>query len=243
MTTPTIAVQPAAPTLAPLLAWLVFRAGIEVDALSAAAEVDPESVAEGAADPARLVNALRLAEQGPAACGVLACALPPREGVWWGWLSARHATQLPGAPPLTATAAAALAAAERWIAQPDEDNRRAAWTAADLAGLDTAAGSAAAAVFFTGGSVAPAGMAFVPPPAGLHCTLAGAAVVSSAASDAEQFAALLDVYIAQGLAVVTQLGGWDASVQLASQHFEAQRELHAEAVGAAQAVPQPAAGA
>jgi hypothetical protein len=243
MTAPMTAATAA---LAPHLAWVVSRAGIDDDTLAAVRAVDADAVADGAADPVRLITALRAAEEGPAACRVVACALPPREGVWWGWVSARHAGQLPGAPPMDPPLGAALDAAERWIAQPDEDNRRAAWAASEVAGMDTPAGSVAASVFFTGGSVAPDGIPPVPPPAGMHCIVVGAAVVMSAAADAEQFVPLLDAYIAHGMAIVEQLGGWDASIALARQHFDAQSELHDAAVGASKAggtPPAPAPGA
>src|SRR5262245_5537190 len=93
------------------------------------------------------------------------------------WASPRHATQLAASggepePPLTA----ALAAVEQWFANPDEDRRRAAWAAGQAAGLETAAGCAASAVFFTSGSVAPPDVTPVPPPAGINGLLVSNAV-------------------------------------------------------------------
>jgi hypothetical protein len=86
----------------------------------------------------------------------LAHALPKREAVWW---ACRCIRQVPGAKP----SAAALQAAENWAADPSEDNRRAAWTAAEAAGLDTPAGCVAAAAFWSGGSLGPADVAAIPP--------------------------------------------------------------------------------
>jgi hypothetical protein len=148
--------------------------------------------------------------------------------VWWAWVSARHATQLAAegvAPP--AKLAAALAAVEQWIANPDDDRRRAAWAASQAAGLETAAGCAAGAVFFTSGSIAPADVAPVPPPAGIDRMLTGNAVGLAVAVHPEHFEALAGAYIAQGLEVVKQLGGWDKAIALSRDHFQAQQERHA----------------
>jgi len=135
--------SPARPSAAtdPSVAWLVERAHLADDIAPLAA---------AAADGGALVQALVADGKTPEAFRVIAAALPPREGVWWAWVSARHATQLAaegGEPPAALTAA--LSAVEQWIANPDDDRRRAAWAAGQAAGLETAAGCAAGAVFFT----------------------------------------------------------------------------------------------
>src|SRR4051812_37009985 len=86
----------------------------------------------------------------PDAVRLLAHALPKRESVWWAWVSARRAAAEPAVPIQTS-----LAATEKWIAQPTEENRRAAMQAAEVAGLQTAAGGAGLAAFFCGASSAP----------------------------------------------------------------------------------------
>jgi len=113
---------------------------------------------------------------------------------------------------------------EQWISEPDDERRRAAWAAGERAGLETAAGCAAAAVFFTSGSVAPAGVSPVPPPAGIDRMLAGNAVTLAAATNPAHFEALAGAYIAQGLEVVKQLGGWDKAVAISQEHFQAQQD-------------------
>src|SRR5262249_34717082 len=72
---------------------------------------------------------------------LLAAALPKRGPVWWACLCARqaHGTN----PPSKITAA--TAAAEKWVADPGEANRRAAQAAAEAAELGTPAGCAAMA--------------------------------------------------------------------------------------------------
>ena len=204
----------------PSVAWLVERAQLPEDVAPLAA---------ASSDGAALVQALVAEGKTPEAFRVIAAALPPREGVWWAWVSARHATQLAaeGAEP-PAKLAAALAAVEQWIASPDDDRRRAAWAAAQAAGLDTAAGCAASAVFFTSGSVAPADVAPVPPPAGIDRMLAGNAVALAISVHPQHFEALAGAYIAQGLEVVKQLGGWDKAIALSRDHFQAQQERHAQ---------------
>src|SRR3954462_8819260 len=89
----------------------------------------------------------------------VAHALPKREAVWWAWVCARRAS---GESP-TSKIGAALQATEKWIAQPNEDNRRAAMDAARTAEFGTAAGCAALAAFFSGGSLAPPNAPVVPP--------------------------------------------------------------------------------
>ena len=207
------ATQTSAPRSASV-AWLAERAGV-ADEL--------ETLAGSAADGGALVQSLVANGKPTEALQVIAAALPPREGVWWAWVSARHASQ--AAPP-TPAVTAALAAVEQWISEPDDERRRAAWAAGERAGLETAAGCAAAAVFFTSGSVAPAGVTPVPPPAGVDRKLAGNAVTLAAATNPAHFEALAGAYIAQGLEVVKQLGGWDKAVAISQEHFQAQQERH-----------------
>jgi hypothetical protein len=90
---------------------------------------------------------------------LLAAALPKREAVWWACLCARQAH---GANP-PAKVAAALGAAEKWAADPSEENRRATQPAAEGAEMKTPAGCAAMAAFWSGGSLAPPHVPAVPP--------------------------------------------------------------------------------
>jgi hypothetical protein len=99
----------------------------------------------------------------------LAYCLPKREAVWWACACARGVLGDKPAAPV----AAALQAAEKWVADPSEDNRRPAMSAAEAAGLGNPAGCAAAAVFWSGGSLAPPNLPVVPP--GEHLTAHGAA--------------------------------------------------------------------
>jgi hypothetical protein len=120
----------------------------------------------------------------------------------------------------------ALGAIERWITQPSDDTRRAAWAASEVAGLESPAGAAAAAVFFTGGSIASPDVSPVPPPAGLHSTLIGASVTLAAATDAASLDVVAGAYIDQASEIIKQLGGWDRAAATARQYHDAQREQH-----------------
>src|SRR5256885_1149294 len=83
---------PPAP-LGAALAWLADRAALDEEARAAVTFALPGALAPGAADPGPLVQGLLDAERPADALRVVACALPPREGVWWAWVSARHAMQ------------------------------------------------------------------------------------------------------------------------------------------------------
>jgi hypothetical protein len=259
MTAPTAATPYAPPAgappppLAPMLEWLLGRAALDAEARAVVSAANPAALAPQAADPGLVVETLLKAERSAEALRVVGCALPPRECVWWAWVSARHALQSvqtradaarepaktpppadapPTPPPLPPSPAqvAALAATERWITQPTDEHRRAAWDAAQLAGLDTPVGCAAAAAYFTTGSVTPPGGPYVPAPAGLHVTMAStAALLAAVATDPARMHEVAGVLVQQGLEVVRRLGGWEAAAGAAKQVHDQQLFQHAEA--------------
>lgn len=238
--------------LAPALDWLVQRAALDEEARALGAAALPAAFAAHAADPGLVAQALLQAERPADALRLVACALPPREGVWWAWVAARHALQAvqgradaarsapppapdappAGPPPLPPSPAqvAALSATERWITEPSDENRRFAWEMAQKAGLDTPVGCAAAAAFFTGGSITPPGIPFVPPPAGLHALMAStAAMMAAVTTDPMRINEVSGALVQQGLELVRRLGGWEAAIISAKQTFDQQAYLHAEA--------------
>jgi len=125
----------------------------------------------------------------------LAQALRKREAVWWACTCVRWGQGPQPAPK----AAAALAAAERWVREPSEANRRTAEAAAKAAsGTSTPAGCAAQAAFWSGESLAPAGQSPVPPAPGLAgSAVFGAVLLASVLHNPTGFkdnlAALLDL--------------------------------------------------
>lgn len=104
--------------------------------------------------PPNLVEALLAKDLFEDALVFTAHVLPAREVVWWGCLCAWRKVRPEPAPPERAAFQACL----RWIQKPDEESRRAAQQAADVAGLGTPAGCLAMAVFLTKGSISEPGL-------------------------------------------------------------------------------------
>lgn len=195
--------------------WIAARAALPEDMLP---------MVSAAADPNALVEALLAEGKGPEAVRCVAGALPAREGVWWAWVSARHTAQAVHGDELPAPMKTTLDALERWINGPDDEARRAAWAAGEAAGLGTPAGAAAAAAFLSGGSIAPAGTPNMPPPPGVSGTLVSTAVVLAVAtSDPQNMVALFEAYVRQGMAIITQLGGWDVAIAKTWQALDSQQ--------------------
>jgi len=143
----------------------------------------------------------------PDAVRFIAHALPKREAVWWAWVCARRAAGENPQPKIKA----ALAATEKWIAQPDENNRRSAMAAAEKADLGTAAGCAGLAAFFSGGSLAPPNAAAVPPGEFLTAKAVSAAVIFAAvAREPEKAPEKFRSFVAQGIEVTNRVKLWEA---------------------------------
>jgi len=138
----------------------------------------------------------------------LAHVLPKRAAVWWACLCVRKALAA-DAPP---EAKAALAAAERWVSAADEDARRAAQAAAEAAGFDTPAGCAALGAFFSGGSLAPPGLADVPPGETLTgAAVAGAVTLSAVAPEPAKASERFKAFLALGADVDGGKNRWPDS--------------------------------
>src|SRR5579863_5465832 len=103
------------------------------------------------AQPLEYLNLLVANQLYADAVRFLAHALPKRECVWWAWVCARRSAGEKPPPKIKSS----LDATEKWIAQPNEENRRIAKAAADAAGIASAAGCAGLAAFFSGGSLGP----------------------------------------------------------------------------------------
>jgi hypothetical protein len=135
----------------------------------------------------------------------LAHALPKREAVWWAWVCARRSSTAEPAPKIKA----ALDATEKWIAQPNDENRRAAMRAGEAAEFKTAAGCAGLAAFFSGGSLAPPDVAPVPP--GEHLTakaVMSAVVLAAVTPEPEKASEKYRVFLQQGVDVATRIKLW-----------------------------------
>ena len=165
----------------------------------AQADIGPDAVAlldDGLAPEAflrRLIEHEAYAE----AVKYLAHALPKREAVWWGLLTVRsHLGE--HAPP---GPAGILAAAERWVRQPTDENRVAALEAAEPE-MASAAGMIGIAAFMSGASIAPPGCEPVAAPPHLTGTMVASAVILSAVTpDALQAAPKYRAYLAKGIEI------------------------------------------
>jgi hypothetical protein len=132
--------------------------------------------------------------------------LPKGDAIAWGLESIRRvdaAVAKRGAPE-------AIQFIEAWLADPNDDRRRAAKLAADRAGLVTPPGCLAFAVFLSGGSIAPAEAPVVPEPPPHVCArmVAGAmslAVALEPRSAPERLRSFLDT----GVRRAEQLKLWE----------------------------------
>jgi len=137
----------------------------------------------------------------------LAHALPKPETIWWACLCAREAAGSEASPSVKV----ALAAIEKWLGDPSDGNRRAAMTAAQACGFGTPAGSAALAVFLSGGSLAPPDVGAVPPAENLTAVAAGGAVILAAVSrEPEKATERYRSFLARGVAVGDGQDRWPA---------------------------------
>lgn len=138
-----------------------------------ALEDDSRALLTPAHSPEEFLRVLRMRRQFRDAVRFYAHWLPRRESVWWGCRCFRTA----GSEPLAAEDEAALKAAETWVVEPTEDHRRAAESSAEALKFGTPASWLAAAAFWSGGSIAPPGMAEVPPADHLTATGVSAALL------------------------------------------------------------------
>lgn len=106
-----------------------------------------------------------------------AMMLPKREAIWWGCLCLRG---LRLADPKLREG---IEVAEAWVRKPDEDERRAAGLLAESHNFDGPGAWIAFAAFTTGGSLAPAGLQAVPPPADTAGRSVFAALMQGVMSD------------------------------------------------------------
>ncbi|MFL5246136.1 MAG: DUF6931 family protein [Gemmataceae bacterium] len=137
-------------------------------------------------------------ERFPDAARFLARALPKREAVWW----ACKCIGLTAGDKAPAKRAAALKAAEKWVADPTDENRQAAFPAAEAADFGTPEGCAAMAAFWSGGSLAPPNVPAVPPAEHLTAQgVAGAIMLTAVQSEPEKAAEKFRRYFSVGIEI------------------------------------------
>jgi hypothetical protein len=130
----------------------------------------------------------------------LARALPKRESTWWACLCARAVLGETPDPAILK----ALEAAERWVYQPSEDNRRLAFAAAQATQFDHPASWAAMAAFWSGGSMAPPEVPVVPPADNLAGkAVAGAVLLAAVRAEPEKATEKYLRFLEQGIDIAS----------------------------------------
>jgi uncharacterized protein DUF6931/FHA domain-containing protein len=124
----------------------------------------------------QFVELLASREQFLDALRVVAHAVSKRSAVDWACRCVRAVA----GDDLSPADAAAVTAAEAWVAEPDEDRRRKAQAAAEAAGNSTPASWVATAAFWSSGSMAPPAAPVVPPAPHLTAHAASGAVMLAA---------------------------------------------------------------
>jgi len=99
--------------------------------------------------PEKLIHELSEAKQWPDAIKVMTRALPAREAVWWACVCARQMETLAD----NENEMAALEAAEKWVFKPNDENRRAAFQAAEDNTSQSAGNLVALGAGLSGGNI------------------------------------------------------------------------------------------
>ena len=147
------------------------------------------------------VQALLDAGQVQDALKLLARLLPKRYAVAWLCQCARN-------QPLDPEDKAGASLAEKWVREPNESNRRAAFEFANAGGYKSTGAWLAAAAGWSGGSLAPASQeTVVPPPDHLTACAVVAGINMLAALDIEQFEARRSGFIEPAMNLLNGGGG------------------------------------
>lgn len=146
-----------------------------VEAFPAAVE-DLGEVPEDVA-PLDFLSQLAMGENPIPALFFAGLALPKREAVWWACLVMRGMNLTDG------EAGHGLQLAEAWVRTPEEDQRRQAGEFAEEVYFEGPGAWAAFAAFTTSGSLAPAGLQSVPPPAELSGKAAAMCAIAATEHD------------------------------------------------------------
>lgn len=131
------------------------------------------------------------------AIDVVSYVLPKQYAIAWACECWREVHQGREADPVEASAASA---AQRWLKDPSEENRRSALMLADRLGYRSAGAWLAAAAGWSGGSMLPSGEYEVPPPPGLSGNAVAAALKLLAAGEPEEFETHLARFVDRALA-------------------------------------------
>ena len=144
--------------------------------------------------PASYIGGLSKAGLFPDAVKFTAQVLGAKKSVAWAAACVR---ELGAETGQTEQQKAALAAAQQWLTDANEEARRAAQKAADAAKISTPEGCIAIAAFFSEGSIAPPHVDSVPPPRNVASKIAAGgillAVVKEPKTASERFQRCLEL--------------------------------------------------
>ena len=132
----------------------------------------------------------------PDAIQFLAHYLPKRQAVFWAMSCTKQANAA-----TTPQAEAALKSAEAWIADPSEENRKAALNAANDADTGTPAGATALAAYYSEGLPQTQDPKMNAKAYFMTAKLAGGAVLLAAAEDREQAVARMEAFVKRGVEI------------------------------------------
>lgn len=126
----------------------------------------------------------------------LAHGLPKREAIWWACLCAKGVTS----DKTRADDHASLSVAEKWVYDPDEKKRRMCGTLAEKGEYKSAQNWAAAAVFWSGGSITNENDPAMEPAPFLYAhAVSGAILNAVGAAEADDIDAQFQEFINHGL--------------------------------------------
>ncbi len=146
--------------------------------------------------PAQFLESLIAGQHFIDAVRFLSRILPKRESTWWACLASRKTL---GESPKEEYVNA-VEAAERWVYQPSEENRRHCQTAAENTAYDHPASWAAMAGFWSSGSMAPADVPAVPPAEYLTGrAVAGAVMLAAVLTEPEKAPEKYRLFLEQGI--------------------------------------------
>lgn len=175
----------------------VLKNGQTLEAMLDIAEASDEAKAllrPGRA-PRDFVELLVKRQLFPDAIAFLAHMLPAREGIWWAWSCAGDVAGPEPAPAVRN----ALEATRRWILEPSDANRRAAFDAADALEFEFAAGITGLAVFLCGDTLGPPEAPPAPPEPYAAAKAITGAILLAGATDPDRAAEMYRAFIARGM--------------------------------------------
>lgn len=147
--------------------------------------------------PNEYIDALVAKQLHPDAIQFIAHYLPKRQAVWWALGCVKQSVAKP-----TPEFDTAVKTTERWIADPSEENRKAAFQAAEKADTSTPAGITALAAFYSEAMPQTQDPNMNAKSYFITAKLVGAAVLLAAATDPEQVKERFAGFVTKGVEVV-----------------------------------------